>query len=68
MISDNWYKEEPEDQVWWLDTVEDKGRFIFSFDKKKQYNLFEDYFKLPPDLKEIFDTENPFWHEFFEGR
>lgn len=44
------------------------GVFIFSFDKKKDYNLFQDYpQKLTAEQKQIFDAENPFWKEFFEG-
>lgn len=42
------------------------GEFLFSFDKKKVFNLFEDYpDKLTPEQKELFDRENPFWKDFF---
>lgn len=70
-MSDNyWYKENDKDQVWWLDNSEEfRGIFIFSFDKKKQYNLFQDYpWKLTKEEKEIFDRENPYWAEFFKDR
>jgi len=43
--------------------------FLFSFDKKKIYNLFLDY---PHNMTEeevrIFDSENPFWRDFFSDR
>lgn len=45
------------------------GRHLFSFDKKKIYNLFADYpHNLTADEKKIFDKENPFWKEFFADR
>lgn len=66
--SDKFYKEHEDDQVWWLDS-ENKGEFLFSFDKKTVFNLFRDYpHKLTPEQKEIFDDENPYWKEFFSDR
>lgn len=63
------YKENPNDAVWWIDTSDRDGEFLFSFDKKKVFNLFADYpYKLTPEQKEIFDKENPFWKKFFESR
>lgn len=42
---------------------------MFSFDKVKIFNLFEDYpHNLTPEEKEIFDKENPYWKEFFKER
>lgn len=69
-MSANWYKENATDKVWWLDNGADvKGEFIFSFDKKKQYNLFEDYpHALSPDERAIFDKENPYWQAYFFDR
>lgn len=63
------YKETPTDQVWWVDTSEADGLFLFSFDRKKIYNLFSDYpFKLTKEEKALFDKENPYWKEFFSDR
>lgn len=60
------YKYDKTDRVWWLDNPGVIGEFIFSFDKKKKYNLFSDY----PDklsVREwlIFNNENEFWKKFF---
>ena len=65
-----WYKNDEGDQVWWLDnSSECVGKFIFSFDKKKQFNLFSDYpHELTPEQKKIFDKENPEWADFFSDR
>jgi len=70
VASNNWYKKESENKVWWLDNSNEvTGEFIFSFDKKKTYNLFEDYpSKLSKKEREIFDKENPFWADFFSDR
>lgn len=63
------YKENEADQVWWIDTSDRDGEFLFSFDKKKVFNLFADYpHNLTPEQKEIFDKENPYWKNFFKDR
>ena len=68
MLSD-YYKENPNDQIWWISDLDAKGRFLFSFDKKKIYNLFADYpHNLTPEEKAIFDKENPYWKEFFHSK
>lgn len=67
--SNKWYKENPDDQIWWLDNPEVKGEWLFTFDKKKIFNMFRDYpHELTPEQKEIFDEENPYWKEFFKDR
>jgi hypothetical protein len=70
MLSDRFYKENPNDHIWWVDTAdESKGERLFSFDKKKVFNLFSDYpHQLTPEQKEIFDRENPYWADFFKDR
>ena len=65
----HWYKNEPTDFVWWLDNPDVIGEFVFSFDRRKQFNLFQDFpFKLTAAQRRIFERENPFWAEFFEDR
>ena len=60
------YKNEKDDKVWWLDVYDTVGQFIFSFDKKKKYNLFSDYpEKLSVREWLIFNKENEFWKKFF---
>jgi len=65
----NFYKEEPYHKIWWVDDPERVGVWEFSFDKKKIFNLYEDYpYNLTKEQKEIFDRENPDWKEFFADR
>ena len=68
-MSNNWYKNKDSDVIWWLDTSEYEGLWIFSFDKETTFNMFADYpHKLTKEQKEIFDKENPFWKDFFKDR
>lgn len=69
-MQNNWFKNEETDTIWWLDNGDEKkGIFIFSFDQKKQYNLFEDYpHNMKPEEVVIFNNENPFWQDFFKER
>lgn len=63
------YKNKRTDKVWWLDNRDQIGVHVFSFDKKKLYNLFADYpHNLTPEEIAIFDKENPYWAEFFADR
>jgi hypothetical protein len=64
-----WYKENPDDMIWWLDQMGVVGEFVFSFDKKQRFNLFADYpHSLTKEQKKIFDKENPYWADFFSDR
>lgn len=64
----NFYKNDESDTIWWVDT-DRVGEFLFSFDKKQVFNLFQDYpAKLTKEQKEIFDDENPQWANFFKDR
>lgn len=63
------HKENPKDKVFWVDAPGTKGEFLFSFDKKRVFNLFADYpNNLTAKEKAIFDKENPFWADFFKDR
>ena len=65
----DFYKENPQDKVYWVDNPESKVEHLFSFDKKVVFNLFADYpHNLTPEQKEIFDKENPYWADFFKDR
>lgn len=66
-----WYKDKPSDKIWWLEVLNEKGLWLFSFDQVKIYNLFSDYpERMTKEEVEIFNQENPYWAEFFgkEGR
>lgn len=68
-MKSDFYKENKDDTIWWVNDLDTKGEFLFSFDKKKIYNLFADYpHNLTKEEKEIFDRENPYWAEFFSDR
>ena len=67
--SNKFYKENPDDKIWWVNNPETKGEWLFSCDKKTVFNMFADYpDKLTPEQKAIFDEENPFWADFFSDR
>lgn len=56
-------------QVKWLRDPSQKGAFLFTFDGKKVFNLFRDYpFALTEEQKAVFDSENPYWADFFKDR
>lgn len=66
MLSD-FYKDKPENTIWRVDEIGKVGRHLFSFDKKKIYNLWVDYpHNFTPEEKEIFDREYPYWAAFFD--
>lgn len=63
------YKQNKSDIIWWVDTSDVDGDWLFSFDKMKIYNMFQDYpWKLTAEQKAIFDRENPYWADFFKDR
>lgn len=69
MSNDEFYKNNPDDKIWWKDTPDTIGEWLFSFDKKKVFNMFADYpHNLTSEQKEIFDEENPYWADFFKDR
>lgn len=66
---DYWYKENPDDQIWWKDTPGVEGLWIFSFDRETEFNMYQDYpYKLTEEQIRIFDEENPYWAKYFSPR
>ena len=62
------YKKNETDTIIWVES-EYVGEHLFTFDKKRIFNLFADYpWKLSIKEKAIFDKENPEWAEFFKDR
>lgn len=52
--SNNFYKENESDQIWWVDNPDEKGVWLFSFDKVTIFNLFQDYpYKLTAEQKQF---------------
>jgi len=65
----NFYKKKDTDLIWWIENPDMIGEHLFTFDKKKIFNLFQDYpYSLTSEQKEIFDRENPYWANFFKDR
>lgn len=65
----HWYKNRATDLIWWLDTPDRVGEWIFSFDRITVYNMYSDYpHKLTAKQRAIFDRENPEWAEYFKDR
>lgn len=65
----NFYKNSKKDKIFWVDNPNVIGEHLFSFDKKHIFNLFQDYPNaLNEDQKKIFDSENPYWANFFKNR
>lgn len=65
---DRFYKINPKDKIWWVESGDMKDEFLFTFDKKTIYDLFKDYKKLTKKQRALFDKENPFWHDFMNGK
>ena len=56
----NFYKNNESDKIWIVDSLDTKGEFLFSFDKKTIFNFFSDYpEKLSKEQIEIFKKEQP---------
>ena len=65
----DFYKNNKNDKIWWIEDLDSVGEYLFSFDKKKIFNLFKDYpHNLTKEEVEIFDKENPYWAEFFASK
>ena len=56
-------------KVKWLREPNQKGKFLFTFDGERIFNLFRDYpHELTDEQKQIFDVENPYWVDYFKDR
>lgn len=66
---DAFYKQNPNDRIWWLNNIGIIGEHIFSFDKEKLYNVFVDYpDNLTPEERRIFDEDtDSYWKDFFQA-
>lgn len=65
----NFIKNNPTDEIFWVDNPDGIGEWLFTFDKETIYNMFADYpDKLTKKQKAIFDKENPEWAIFFKDR
>lgn len=68
-LNKKFYKNNPKDQIWWVDNTDQVGIWEFSFDKQTVFNMFADYpHNLTPEQVKIFDRENPYWADFFKDR
>ena len=71
---EDFYKKNKNDRIWWTSELDENNEslldsHLFSFDKKKVYDLFKDYpNRLTNEEQEIFDKENPFWVKFFSEK
>ena len=62
------YKNSPKDTIYWVESTH-IGEHLFTFDKKRIFNLFRDYpMELTKEQRDIFKKENPYWADFFKHR
>ena len=40
VVSNNWFKNNSTDKIWWKDTSDQVGVWLFSFDKQIVFNMF----------------------------
>lgn len=66
---EDFYKEEKSSRVYWTAPIDTRGEICFSFDRKKIYNLFEDFpHELSKEELAIFCEDEPYWADFFKDR
>lgn len=67
----DFYKEKGnrQNKIWWTSKIDCIGELNISFDRKKIYNLFEDYpYNMTKSEVEILKQEEPYWAKFFAWR
>lgn len=63
------YKENNNSIIWSVDRFGYIGELLFSFDKKRIYNLWQDYpYNMTKEEIEIFNKEQHYWRDFFASR
>lgn len=65
---EDFYKEKDKknNKIWWTSKIDTFGELNISFNRKKIYNLFEDYpYNMTKEEVEIFKEEEPYWEKFF---
>lgn len=66
---EDFYKDSESAKVWWTSKIDAVGELNISFDRKKIYNLFEDYpYNMTTEEVKIFEEEEPYWANFFAWR
>jgi hypothetical protein len=66
--SSKFYKDDEKCRIWWV-LSDHIGEWLFSFDKKKIYNMYQDYpDNMTAEEVKIFDEDFPFWAEYFKDR
>lgn len=56
----DFYKHSKNDWIWYVETPEERGPYLFSFDQKTIFSFWTDYpDKLTPEQIAIFKKENP---------
>lgn len=68
---EDFYKEKDkrDAKIWHTSKMDVIGQVNISFDRKKIYNLFEDYpYNMTEEEIEIFEKEEPYWAAFFTWR
>ena len=66
---EDFHKDNEDSKIWWTSKIDTIGELNISFDRKKFYNLFEDYpYNMSEEEIEIFEKEEPYWANFFAWR
>lgn len=66
---EDFHKNSRDSQIWWTNKIDSVGELNISFDRKKIYNLFEDYpYNMSQEEIKIFEEEEHYWASFFAWR
>lgn len=68
---EDFYKEKQNknSKIWWTNKIDVTGELNISFDRKKIYNVFQDYpYNMTKEEIEVFEKEGPYWASFFAWR